>query len=345
MLSVSVIIPHAGGIKILRECLTSLQLSDGVDLETIIVNNGPIDDVDKNTLSILENVHTLRYECNLGFAAACNRGVETAIGKYIFLLNNDALVDENTIRILSDRLESDNTIAACQPKILSLVKEGYFDYSSAAGGEMDIYGFPFARGRVFDTLEEDLGQYEDEREIFWGAGAALMVRRDIYLESGGLDEKFFAHMEEIDMQWRIRLMGFKIMVIPKALAWHHGALTILSGSFMKAYLNQRNSLAMLFRNFSFPVLLRNFLIRGVLDVALLVFSIIKIDFVRLRAVMVSWFWFWGSLPYLIKTRRKAQKLRKIPDSQLLTHLYPLSIAWQYFVKKRRTWKELQAQTD
>ncbi len=340
MLTVSVIIPHAGGKEILRECLISLQSSIGVDLETIIVNNGPIDDVDEKTLSILENVQLLRYECNLGFAAACNRGVESAKGEYIFLLNNDAVVDENTIRILSERMASDKTIAACQPKILSLIKDGFFDYSSASGGEMDVFGFPFARGRVFDTLEKDLGQYDDELEVFWGAGAALAVRRDVYLESGGLDEKFFAHMEEIDMLWRIRLMGYKILAFPEALAWHQGAVTIRSDSFMKAYLNQRNSLATIFRNYSFPVLLRKFPIRGVLDVALLVFSIIKLDFVRLRAVLLSWFWFWANLPYLIKTRHQAQKLRKISDHQVLKHLYPSSVAWQYFVKKRRTWKEL-----
>ena len=345
MQTVSVIIPHAGGKKILRECLGSLKTTSGVELETIIVNNGPIDDVDDDTLSILGNTKLLRYERNLGFAAACNRGAETATGEFIFLLNNDAVVDGNTIRILAARMASDRTIAACQPKILSLIKKGYFDYSSAAGGEMDIFGFPFARGRVFDTLEEDLGQYDEEMEIFWGAGAALMVHRDIYLESGGLDEKFFAHMEEIDLQWRIRLMGYRILVVPSALAWHHGAVTIHSGSFLKAYLNQRNSLAMLFRNFGMPALLRNLPIRGILDLALLVFSIIKRDFVRLRAVTLSWFWFWGSMHYLIRTRRQAQELRKTSDRQLLTHLYPRSVAWQYFVKNRRTWRELYARQD
>jgi len=342
LLSVTSIIPHAGGREILRECLTSLAVSRGVDLETIIVNNGPVDDVDEDTLHILPGVQVLRYKCNLGFAAACNRGVEAARGKYIFLLNNDAIVSPNAIQIMVERLESDDTIAACQPKILSLINEGQFDYSSAAGGEMDRYGFPFARGRVFDTIEEDHDQYDDEREIFWGAGAALMIRRDIYLEAGGLEERFFAHMEEIDLLWRIRLMGYRILAVPSAVARHRGAVTIRTGSFRKLYLNHRNSLATLFRNYDAFNLMRNFPVRMIFDLILMIYSIFQRDFVRFWAVLRSECWFWVNLPYLINVRRRIQKLRKISDSELITHFYPYSVVWQYFVKKHQTWKELQA---
>ena len=342
MLSISTIIPHAGGRKILRDCLTSLAKTRGVDLEVIIVDNSQVSDVDEETLSILPSVQNLRYECKLGFAGACNRGVESASGDYIFLLNNDAVVEPDTIKILADKIEQNHQIGACQPKILSLNNSGYFDYSSAAGGELDRYGFPFARGRVFDTIEKDSGQYNEDRQVFWGAGAALMIRRNLYISSGGLEERFFAHMEEIDLLWRIQLMGFQVFSVSNAVVYHRGAVTIRSDSFTKQYLNHRNSIATIFRNYSALNLLRYFPLRVLLDKALLIYSLFRGDFKRFWAVIRAGCWFWLSLPYLIEGRRRVQRLRKVPDVVILERLYPHSIAWQYFIRNRRTWSELQS---
>lgn len=342
MLNVSVVIPHAGGREILSECLASLATSKGVRLETIIVNNGPVDDVDDDTLRIVKNVQILRYECNLGFAAACNRGVEVARSDLIFLLNNDAFVEPGTIKVLAERLSQHETAGACQPKIMSLINPDQFDYSSAVGGELDRYGFPFARGRVFETIETDAGQYDDECEIFWGAGAALMIKKDLYLKAGGLDEKFFAHMEEIDLLWRLRLMGYPTLAIPSVRAWHRGAVTIKSGSFRKLYYNHRNSLAMLVRNYSVFSLLKYLPARLILDFATMIWSIYQRDFVRLFAVLCAICWFWKSIPYLIVTRTKAQRLREVSERQILKSLYPKSIAWLYFIEKKRTWQEIRA---
>ncbi len=340
MLNVSVIIPHAGGKEILRDCLNSLKESAGVGLETIIVSNGPVDDVDEELLSIIPDVQILRYECNLGFAGACNRGVEAAKNEFVFLLNNDAVVDPAAVRIIAERMDADDEAGACQPKILSMIKQGYFDYSSAAGGEMDVFGYPFARGRVFDTLEIDKGQYDMEAEVFWGAGAALMLRKSLYRKTGGLAESFFAHMEEIDLLWRLRLIGYKTMAIPQAVVWHRGAVTIKSGSFKKHYLNHRNSLAMLFRNYGTISLFRYMPIRMVLDWILTVYAILSGDFVRARAVFTAKCWFWISLPYLIRDRRQIQKMRTVPDKAIIRSLYSRSVVWQYFVKKKRSWKQL-----
>ncbi|NQT34819.1 glycosyltransferase family 2 protein [bacterium] len=338
---VSTIIPHAGGRKLLDDCLKSLYLTKGVSFETIIIDNCSFEKVTDEPLGEYPDLRVLRYEHQLGFAGACNRGVEAASGEYIFLLNNDAVVLPDTIRLLSLALDDDNTVAACQPKILSLQQTGMFDYSSACGGEIDRYGFPFARGRIFDTVEDDNGQYDYGGYIFWGAGTALMIRRDLYLSAGGLEEPFFAHMEEIDLQWRLQLMGHRILVVPSAVVKHLGAATIHSESFTKMYLNHRNSLAMLFRNYSFRSLIRFFPARILLDFTAIIRSIFCGDFKRSWAVTRAGCWFWLSMPYLIKGRICTQRLRILSEREILLRIYPCSIVLQYFLSKRRTFGELK----
>lgn len=335
-MKVSVIIPHAGGREILTNCLTSLMRSVGVEYEVIIVDNGS-DDAEEVSRPF-PHLHILRFERKLGFSVACNRGVNAATGEYIFLLNNDAVVESDSMRLLVEELDNDDNVAACQPKILSLLRPGYFDYSSAAGGEIDRYGYPFARGRIFDTVEKDKGQYDDKRDIFWGAGAALMIRRDVYLKAGGLEERYFAHMEEIDLLWRVQLMGYRVRAVPQSVVRHMGAVTIKTDSFAKMYLNHRNSLATIFRNYSVASLARNLPIRLILENVTLLLSLFRLDFTRFGAVLRAECWFLVSLPYLIRSRYGVQRLRRIPDEDLM--IYQGSIIWDYFVRKRQTWREL-----
>jgi len=340
LLAVSTIIPHAGGIEILRECLDSLAEVVGIELEVIIVDNGSNESPSDWGLERFPNAQHLRYECRLGFAVACNRGVEAAHGELIFLLNNDAVVTPDSIPIIAARLVSDRTIAAVQPKILYYNDHRLFDYSSACGGMIDRYGFPFARGRVFDTVEEDLGQHEQPIDCFWGAGAALMIRRNLYLESGGLEEPFFAHMEEIDLLWRMQLMGYRVVVEPSAIAYHRGAVTIKSGSFIKHYLNHRNSLAMMIRNYSAVSLIRFLPVRLAMDAAFAGLNLIRLDFTRFGAVARAWIWILFSFHYLINGRRRVQCLRCVSDEIILRRIYSGSVAWQYFVRRRRTYGQL-----
>lgn len=342
MPKISVIIPHAGGAEILQQCLASLGASQGVQFETIIVDNGSPEALKREDCFKYTEVQILHFKCKLGFAAACNRGVEAASGDYVFLLNNDATVEPNTLKTLCDLLDRSPELGACQPKILSLANPGCFDYSSACGGEMDRYGFPFARGRIFETIEQDRGQYNDTREVFWGAGSALMLRKRLYLDAGGLEEPFFAHMEEIDLLWRIQLMGFRVVAHPAAIVSHLGAATIRSGSFTKMYLNQRNSLAMLFRNYGTSSLIKYLPGRLVFDLILLTVSLFQINFERLWSVLRADLWFWTSLPYLVKGRIRVQRLRLTPERIVLNRIYSKSIVWQYFVRKRRTWHEVMS---
>jgi len=341
LLGVSAIIPHAGGREILRECLDSLEKSTGVALEVIIVDNGSGESPSDWGLERFPGAQHLRYECRLGFAAACNRGVEAATGDYIFLLNNDAVVEPDAIELLAGRLAGDGSLAAAAPKILWYHDRSRFDYSSACGGWLDRYGIPFCRGRVFDTLERDLGQYDAETDAFWAAGAALMFRRELYLEAGGLEEPFFAHMEEIDLLWRLQLMGYRLQIVPRAVAYHRGAVTIKSNSYLKHYLNHRNSLAMLFRNYGVLNLLGAAPIRFGMDAAFAFQNLFQLNFTRLRAVAAAWVWILFSPVYLMKGRRAVQRLRRVPDKIIARRIFRGSIAWQYYVRRRRTFRELE----
>ena len=340
MLKVSTIIPHAGGWELLHQCLSSLYESKDVELETIIVENGSFERISPDQVSQFPNLKILHFRDKLGFAAACNRGIEAATGSLIFLLNNDAVVEPETLYFLCKVFEGDNKVAACQPKILSLRDKKKFDYSSACGGEIDIFGYPFARGRIFDTVECDQGQYDHAKIVFWGAGAALMMRKEIYLEAGGLAEPFFAHMEEIDLQWRFHLMGYEVRVEPRAVAYHLGAATIGKGSALKLYLNHRNNLAMLFRNCAFSTLVWLLPARLLFEFTTFVISIIQLDFKRTVAVVRASLWFLVSLPYLIKTHSRVQKLRRVSDSEIFGKLYRGSIVWQYFIRHRWKYAEL-----
>ena len=345
MLRVSVIIPHAGGWDLLVKCLDSLYRSKGVELETIIVENGSFEKISEDQIDGFPNVLLLRYDNPLGFAGACNRGVEAATGRYVFLLNNDATVEDETLLELSRNLDSDSTIAACQPKILSQRHIGQFDYSSACGGEIDLFGYPFARGRIFDTVEDDTGQYDNGGDIFWGAGNALMIRRDLYLEAGGLEERFWAHMEEIDLQWRLQLLGYRIVVVPQVVSYHLGAATIKAESFSKIYFNHRNNLAMLFRNYGLSSLVKYMPLRSFLDVITVIRSLFGMDLKRTWAILRAWVWFLKSLPYLIKVRFRIQRTRRIKEADLLKRIYPRSVVWQYFIRKRQTYQQLVRKTN
>ena len=320
--------------------MNSLKDTSDVDLEVIIVDNGSGENPADWGINDFANAQVLRYECKLGFAAACNRGVEAAHGEFIYLFNNDAVSTPDSIRILALRLASDKSIGAIQPKILSYFDHASFDYSSACGGQIDKFGIPFALGRIFDAVEKDTGQYDLENEIFWGAGAALMVRRSLYLESGGLEEPFFAHMEEIDFQWRLQLMGYRIQVVPAAIAYHRGAVTIKSGSFQKLFLNHRNSLAMLIRNYSLISLVKYLPVRMMMDCGWAIYCLIRLDFVKFLAVCRAGIWIWVSLPYLITGRRRVQRLRRVNDSSIGSRIYNGSIAFQYYGRGVRRAKEL-----
>jgi GT2 family glycosyltransferase len=185
---------------------------------------------------------------NEGFAQGYNLGLQQVEADYFVLLNSDVKVSPSFIIPMVSLLEQDATIAACQPKILSYDKQDEFEYAGACGGWIDRLGYPFARGRVFDHLEKDTGQYDQSVPIFWASGAAMFIRSAVFKKLGGFDPYFFAHQEEIDLCWRIQLAGYQILACPQAVVWHKGGATLPTGNAQKTFLNYRNNHIMLLKN-------------------------------------------------------------------------------------------------
>lgn len=246
---VAVVILNWNGASLLREFLPQVvKNTDMRTAEVVVVDNGS----DDNSLEVLENefpsVRTVAFGRNYGFAEGYNRALEQTEARYVVLLNSDAAPAEGWIAPMLDFMEEHPEYAACQPKLLSYREPDKFEYAGAAGGFIDKNGYPYCRGRVFDTCEEDRGQYDDDIDIHWASGAALMVRRDVYLKAGGLDPRFFAHMEEIDLCWRLRRMGYKLRCVSSSTVYHLGGGSLPPASPRKAYLNFRNNLLMLHKN-------------------------------------------------------------------------------------------------
>ena len=245
----AVVILNWNGKQLMEEFLPSVAtLSQGADV--VVADNGSSDGSVEWLKENYPTIRVLAFEENHGFAGGYNLAIETLQEyKYIVLLNSDVEVTAGWVAPLKKYMQLNPDVAACQPKLKSYTNKEMFEYAGAAGGFIDKYGYPFCRGRVFDTTEKDNGQYDGEaKDIFWATGAALMVERESYLAVGGLDTDFFAHMEEIDLCWRLHLLGKRIAVVPQSTVYHLGGGTLAAGNPHKTYLNFRNNLFMLYKN-------------------------------------------------------------------------------------------------
>lgn len=245
---VAVVILNWNGRRYLEKFLASVIAHSEALAEVIVADNGSIDDsVDWMRMNFPE-VRLLVMDANYGFTGGYNRALEMVDAEYYILLNSDIEVSRGWIEPLLRVMDECPTVAAVQPKILSYSYNDFFEYAGASGGFIDSLGYPFCRGRLIGGCESDQAQYDTEREIFWATGAAMMVRASLYHNSGGLDENFFAHQEEIDLCWRLKRQGYKIMVAPSSVVYHVGAGTLPVWSPLKTYLNFRNNIAMLYKN-------------------------------------------------------------------------------------------------
>lgn len=246
---VAIVILNWNGAKLLEEFLPSVIEHSPSDMSEIVVaDNGSTD----NSLAMLQehfpSVRIIPLDRNYGFAEGYNKAIHEIDNEYVVLLNSDVEVTPGWLDAPLSALEADPTIAAAQPKILSWHNRDHFEYAGAAGGYMDIYGYPYCRGRVLHVVEKDHGQYDTTADILWATGACLFVRTDIYKEVGGLDAEFFAHQEEVDMCWRLRSRGYRLVCTPQSVVYHVGGATLKAESPRKTFLNFRNNLLMIYKN-------------------------------------------------------------------------------------------------
>ena len=262
---------------------------------------------------------------------------------YYVLLNSDCRVSPHWLKPMIDMMEKDKTIAAAQPKILSYTKKRKFEYAGASGGWMDTLGYPLSRGRIFDTVEKDRKQYDDEAEIFWASGAALFVKADLYHRFGGFDEGHWAHMEEIDLCWRFKRAGYRIMVQPNAVARHVGGGTMDYLNPRKTYLNFRNSLYTIFKNEKASKLLWLIPARLLLDGVAAMMFLVKGQFKHIRAILKAHFTFYGNIFHLLNKRKKytqiVEKERIGPANTV--GIFKGSIVWKYYIKGKKYFSDLK----
>jgi len=265
-MQIAVVILNWNGKKYLEKFLPALFENTNPDLaEIIVADNASKDDSIAFLKENYPNTKRIILDENYGFAGGYNKALAQLKHKYYLLLNSDVEVTPNWIEPLYDLMENDKQVYACQPKLNSFSDPSMFEYAGAAGGLMDKYGFAFCRGRVFNTTEKDEGQHDSPLDVFWATGASLMVRSDMYWKAGGLDDDFFAHMEEIDLCWRLKLLGGRVVCEPKSVVYHVGGGTLDASNPFKTYLNFRNNLSILYKNLPDAVYRKRILVRKILD--------------------------------------------------------------------------------
>ena len=273
-----------------------------------VADNASTDDSIVFVKNNFPSVKIIINAINGGYAKGYNDALKQIDAEYFVLINSDIEVTEGWLSPIIDLMDCDKKIAACQPKLLDYKERNTFEYAGASGGFIDNLGYPFCRGRIFNNLEKDKGQYNDAIEVFWATGACLFVRASQFNEIGGFDEDFFAHQEEIDLCWRLKNKGYKIMVQPKSVVYHVGGGTLNTGSPFKTHLNFRNNLFMLFKNLPASCLFITILTRLVLDgVAALTFLNKEKGLQHVLAIAKAHFIFYFEIPKLMTKRQKIKQ--------------------------------------
>lgn len=333
--SVAVVILNWNGKALLEQFLPSVVQSKYDDLQLIVGDNASTDQSVDFVKTNYPNVKLIINDRNYGFAEGYRKILEQVEADYYVLLNSDVEVPANWIQPVIELMQTDPLIAVAQPKIKWQKDKTQFEYAGAAGGYLDLHAFPFCRGRLFDTVESDLGQYNDQKEIFWASGAALFIKSKQWKEIGGLDPDFFAHMEEIDLCWRLKNLGYKVVYCPHAEVYHVGGGTLDAANPYKAYLNFRNNLIIMQKNLPAGDAYFRIFIRMSLD------FVAWIRFMLQGKTEFAWAINKAHYHFLISTPKNAAKrgLKQIPFLQH-TGQYPSSVVYAYFVKKIQYFTQL-----
>jgi GT2 family glycosyltransferase len=297
----------------------------------VVADNGSSDDSLSYLSQNFPTVQLININENLGFCGGYNYALKKIEADYFVLLNNDVEVTSGWLVPMKDLLDRDETIAAVQPKVLSYRHKDLFEYAGAGGGFIDMLGYPFCRGRIFDTVEHDRGQYNDIVPVFWATGACLVIRSKLFKDLGGFDEDFFAHMEEIDLCWRLKRMGHRIFYCGSSTVYHVGGGTLAAGNPTKTYYNFRNGLAMLIKNQGGGQLLWKLPLRLILDwIAALKFLVGTPA--HAWAVLRAHGYVFSHLSSILAKRKR------LKDPFGVSEVYPGIILWRYFVLGRKTYQ-------
>lgn len=287
------------------------------------------------------SVNMIRNPENEGFAGGYNRALAGVEADYFVLLNQDVEVSPGWIQPLVELMRQYPAAAACQPKIRSYHRRDAFEYAGAAGGWMDRWGYTFCRGRIFDTVEEDSGQYDSVSEIFWASGAALFIRASAFREAGGLDPYFFAHMEEIDLCWRLQLAGHSVLFCPGSVVYHVGGGSLPQGNPKKTYLNFRNNLVMMSKNLPAGEKRWKIPARLLLDGIAGIKSLLGGRPSDVPAILRAHYHFYRWLLNKPSARRTKERTGRPPRLDTLRGVYRGSILWQYFIRRNRYFSRLK----
>jgi GT2 family glycosyltransferase len=337
-----IVILNWNGIGYLKMFL-GIVVKYSMDHETIVcvADNGSTDESSEWLTADYKDVKLIKLDKNYGFAGGYNLALEQLDARYFVLLNSDIEVTEGWLKPLVSFMDNNPDVASCQPKILSYFNKDHFEYAGAAGSFIDRYGYPFCRGRIFDYVEQDTGQYDSQIDIFWSSGACMIVSSEAWKKCGGFDAGFFAHMEEIDLCWRFSKAGYRVSFIPGSVVYHVGGGSLPYNSPFKTYLNFRNSLYILYKNLPDNKLHKVLFVRKLLDGVAAIIFLLKGNLGSFRAVWKAHMDYYRNIRGLRVKRKTVKKLEVINTS---TRILNKSIVFEFYVKGRKTFNSLKTET-
>lgn len=330
-MDVAIVILNWNGKTLLEKYLPSV-VTHSENAKIYVADNASTDDSLVFLAKKYPEIVIIKNETNFGFAGGYNKALSFVEEEIYILLNNDVEVTHGWLTPIVNLFKTNKSVAAIQPKIKSIQNPIFFDYAGAAGGFIDALGYPFCRGRIFDHIEEDTGQYDTDLEIFWASGACFAIRKECYKLAGGFDESYFAHQEEIDLCWRLKNLGHSIWYVHQSEVYHQGGGTLNSSSPRKTLLNFRNSLCTILKNYNtspIPVLLARMLLDGVAAIRFLVLG----KFSHFMAILKAHLGFYSLFKEMFGKRKKLKKIKQ--------KFIVKSVIWHNFVLRTKHYNQLK----
>jgi GT2 family glycosyltransferase len=338
MTKTAVVILNWNGISWLQQFLGNVvSCSAGDDTLVCVADNGSTDGSAAWVAENFRSVRVIRFDKNNGFAGGYNLALQQIDAEYFVLLNSDVEVARGWLTPLVSCLDNDPEVASCQPKIRSGTNKDQFEYAGAAGGFIDKYGYTFCRGRIFNVIERDEGQYDDTIDIFWSTGACMAVRNEAWKRCGGFDPDFFAHMEEVDLCWRFHIAGYRVAYVPGSVVYHAGGGALPYNTEFKTYLNFRNNLFLLYKNLPGNKLHRVLFIRMVLDGIAALMFVFKGNIKNLRAIWNAHIDYHKSIKTL-KSKRKS--VGELASGKPVDQILNKSLVFEFYIKGNKTYSML-----